>query len=100
MGVTRLANGDVRAAPHGYRVVYRQLEKVILNLLLGVLEAHLNRWCTVRYKAGASPPARAAPLFMMLLGQRSNSRVAQVPGLQSPADASNSDAGAERIRIR
>lgn len=46
-----------------------------------------------------SLPSRVAPVFMMRLGLRSDSRVAQVPDLQSPADASNSDAGAERIRI-
>lgn len=60
MRVARLANGDVRGAPHGDGVVYRQLEKVILNLLLDVLEAHQNRWCSVRYKPSVSPPACSA----------------------------------------
>lgn len=86
---------------HGEGVVYRQLKKVILNLLSGVLEAHQNR--LVRYKLVSSvtppPPGCAAPVFMMRLGQRSESCLAQVPGLLSPGDASNFDAGPDQIRI-
>lgn len=53
----RVANGDVHGVLHGDRVVYGQLEKVILNLLSAVLEAHLKRWCMVRYKPRVSPLA-------------------------------------------
>lgn len=39
------------------------------------------------------------PVFTVRLGQRSESCLAQAPGLQSPADASNFVAGPEQIRI-
>lgn len=81
---------------HGEGTVYRQLKKVFLNLLSGVLETHQSWW--ELYKP-VSLPLCAAPVITMRLGQRSESCLAQAPGVQSPADASNFDAGPEQIRI-
>lgn len=80
---------------HGHGAIYRQLKKVFLNLLSGVLESHQS-WLEV-YKPVSLPCV--LPVLTMRLGQRSESCLAQAPGLQSPADASNFDAGPEQIRI-
>lgn len=98
MRVARIANWDVHRVPHGHGAVYRQLEKVIFNLLLRVLEAHQNRWGTVRYKPHVFPPVYSTGVYDVAKSKVGQPRGAG-PRFTVPADASNSDAGAERIRI-
>lgn len=72
--------------------VYRQLKKVSLNLLSGVLEAHQS--CLEIYKPASLPRVQRLCSWRVK-GQRA--AWSQAPGLQSPADASNFDAGPDQV---